>query len=129
MVLGSLLKVAQKAQLWPFPEPPYKGFTVEGLKRDILALEIKTLCDITDPEDGLRVHKGEMSGRRKQRGFVGKDKYYPQFPFVDDVYSQSACMTYDGWELIASQAIKKSITGTINSLSDKLCGLKIEEFK
>jgi hypothetical protein len=129
MVLGSLLKVAQKARLWPFLEPPYKGFSVEGLKKDILALEIKTFCDITDPENGLKVHKGQMSGRRKQRGFVGKDKYYSQSRFVDDDHLPPVCVPYDGWELMASQAVKGSVAGTINSLSGKLCGLKIEESK
>lgn len=95
MVLGSILKATQNARLWPIPEPPYKGFTVEGIKRDILAFEIKTLCDITHPSSGIYMHKADYNYQ------------------------------YGG----ASYTIKESIAGKINSLSDMLHGLKIEDFK
>jgi hypothetical protein len=107
MALGSLLKATQKARLWPFPEPPYNGFTVEGLKETFLAVEIKTLCDITDPALGLECHKGNY--------LFG----YPPPP----QYNQQAGMN-------ANNAIEESIRRKIlDSLSDGLCGLKIEDFK
>jgi hypothetical protein len=106
MALGSLLKATQKARLWPFPEPPYNGFTVEGLKEVFLAVEIKTLCDITDPKHGLERHKDYLVGFSAQ----------PQ-------YSQQAGTH-------ANNAIEESIRRKIlDSLSDGLCGLKIEDFK
>jgi hypothetical protein len=144
MVLGSILKATQKARLWPFPEPPYKGFTVDGLKNDILAIEIKTLCDITNPEHGLNTHKGLPPDRRPRSGFFDDDDnspprrpYSPRRPISPP---RSPLMSRrlrqanryepdDKYRLKASQAIKGSITKTINTLSDKLCGLKIEDFK
>lgn len=106
MALGSLLKAAQKARLWPFPEPPYEGFTVKGLKEAILAVEVKTFCDITNPGCGLDYHRGQNI-----LGFHAPPNY-----------NQPAGTT-------ASHAIKESIRSKINSVSDKLCGLKIEGFR
>jgi hypothetical protein len=117
MVLGSLLKAIQKARLWPFPEPPYKGFTVEGLKSGILAAEIHTLCDITDPKRGLKVHKGQAPSQ------LDNDNNN-NLRYLQSRYNQGS-----GQVLMASWTIKESIASTINSLSKKLCGLNIEDFK
>lgn len=103
MALGSLLRSTQKARLWPFPEPPYQNFTVEGLKDAILEFEIKTLCDISEPTRGFDCHKGKSLPGQLYR-------YQPPGTTVGD-------------------AIKKSIATEINSLSDMVCGLKIEDFK
>jgi len=109
MVLGSLLKLAQNAQIWPQPEFPCKGVSVDGLKKNILAVEIRTLCDITDRESGLKIHQPVSSTsiftsltHQKQQSLGGQK---------------------------ASQAIKEFITSKINSVCDRLCGLSIKEFK
>jgi hypothetical protein len=107
MALGSLLKATQKARLWPFPKPPYNGFTVEGLKEAFLAVEIKTLCDITHPAHGLEIHEG---------------KYF-LMSSLSAPYNQQV-------RICANNKIEESMRRKIlDSLSDGLCGLKIEDFK
>jgi hypothetical protein len=109
MVVGSILKGAQKARLWPFPEPPYKGFTVDGLKKDILFFPILTLCDISNawhnPECGVYAHRGYAGGNSLQQRCLGVSSKY------------------------ANDYTRRLIDDKINSLSDKLCGLSIENFK
>lgn len=106
MVLGSLLKLAQNAQIWPQPEFPYKGVSVDGLKKNILAVEIRTLCDITEREFGLKIHQSVNSV---------------------SIFTRQQSLGAGGQK--ASQAIKESITSKINSVCDRLCGLSIKEFK
>lgn len=105
MVVGSLLQASQKARLWPFPEPPYGGLTVEGVKMDILTFKIRTLCDVTNPGMGLEVHE-----RRSPR------------PMYDDDEELTASRT-------ASQAIKNSISTKMYALSVRSGGLNMEDFK
>jgi hypothetical protein len=125
MVLGSLLQLAQNARIWPQPEFPYEGVSVDGLKKDILAVEIRTLCDITDPESGLKTHKGELAFQHN-----------PTSPFRGQIRVNSNSLSRNNifaplpqQNQQASQAINESITSKINSVCDRLCGLSIEEFR
>lgn len=125
MVLGSFLQVAQKARIWPFPEPPYKGFTVDGLKKDIVAVEIQTLCDITHPQLGFKTHKGETNMNVFDPYSHAYTRGNQKLCFGNPIQQNQENVN----SLKASQAIKESVASTIRSLSDEVCGLSIKEFR
>jgi hypothetical protein len=99
MVLGSLLQGIQKVRLWPFPEPPYEGLTVQGLREAILSIKIKTFCDYIEPGGNLKYH--------------------------DKSYSYLSTPRYGR---AASDIIKEWIVIKINTIFENLSGLKFEDF-
>ncbi|KAE9378231.1 hypothetical protein N431DRAFT_435404 [Stipitochalara longipes BDJ] len=54
MLLGSLLKSAAAAEIYPIPESPYRAISVKQLSKSLRTFEIKTLCEQLSKTD-LRI--------------------------------------------------------------------------
>lgn len=48
MLLGSLIKAATRSRLFPAPNAPYQGRSVDALIDSMAQLRVRSLCDYTE---------------------------------------------------------------------------------